>query len=607
MSLRPTDPNFEKVLHQWLEEDPDDEIEVGPEFDDSDQDPDFIVPNSNQSATSDSSESDSELVTRSVVIPNKQINENEDVTIPSCSSNLPSTNYVYFGKDKFVWNSQPQQQTRKTPSHNIIRGLPGLTTSAKVLGNTAAPVDICNMLLDVNIVSEIVQWTNQKLLSMREKIQDPANLCNYRETDPIEIRALLGLLMFSSIFKSGRERMQSLFSTGPSGRPIFRCTMSVKRFEILLLALRFDDSRDRETRKLTDRAAAISKIFEQFLVNCQELFVPSENLCIDEMLIPFRGRCPFKIYMPKKPAKYGIKVVCLTDAKCSYLYDAYIYTGKDSDGIGLTNEEKKLGKPTQSVLRATKTIQKTNRNITGDNWFSSVELTNNLKDRGLSYVGTVRKNKKQIPKEFQASTSREIGSTLYGFTKDLTLISFVPKKNRAVILISSMHHSRTEDNGKPEIINYYNATKSGVDTLDMKCANYGCNRRTRRWPMAIFFTLLNVAIVNGYILYLCFSGNKIVKRFDFVYNLGMEMVKPHLSQRLTIKNLPVKLRNNIREVLQLEDELPDARDLKTDRLDKRKTCSTCPYQKTRKTAYKCIKCSKPICLECSYKICKLCS
>ena len=74
MSLRPTDPNFEKVLHQWLEEDPDDEIEVGPEFDDSDQDPDFIVPNSNQSATSDSSESDSELVTRSVVIPNKQIN-----------------------------------------------------------------------------------------------------------------------------------------------------------------------------------------------------------------------------------------------------------------------------------------------------------------------------------------------------------------------------------------------------------------------------------------------------------------------------------------------------------------------------------------------------
>ncbi|PSN31872.1 hypothetical protein C0J52_26288 [Blattella germanica] len=200
MSLRPTDPNFEKVLHQWLEEDPDDEIEVGPEFDDSDQDPDFIVPNSNQSATSDSSESDSELVTRSVVIPNKQINENEDVTIPSCSSNLPSTNYVYFGKDKFVWNSQPQQQTRKTPSHNIIRGLPGLTTSAKVLGNTAAPIDICNMLLDVNIVSEIVQWTNQKLLSIREKIQDPANHCNYRETDPIEIRALLGLLMFSSIF-----------------------------------------------------------------------------------------------------------------------------------------------------------------------------------------------------------------------------------------------------------------------------------------------------------------------------------------------------------------------------------------------------------------------
>lgn len=48
---------------------------------------------------------------------------------------------------------------------------------------------------------------------------------------------------------------------------------------------------------------------------------------------------------------------------------------------------------------------------------------------------------------------------------------------------STMHHSNTiGKTNKPEIIEFYNETKSGVDALDQKCVT----RRTRRWPMAIF-------------------------------------------------------------------------------------------------------------------------
>lgn len=37
-----------------------------------------------------------------------------------------------------------------------------------------------------------------------------------------------------------------------------------------------------------------------------------------------------------------------------------------------------------------------------------------------------------------------------------------------------MQHCRSENeaSGKPEIVNYYNETKSGIDILDMKCAIY---------------------------------------------------------------------------------------------------------------------------------------
>ena len=51
----------------------------------------------------------------------------------------------------------------------------------------------------------------------------------------------------------------------------------------------------------------------------------------------------------------------------------------------------------------------------------------------------------------------------------MTLISNVPKKNWAVILLSTMDHSaltNASNQNKSEINLYCNATKGGVDTLD---------------------------------------------------------------------------------------------------------------------------------------------
>ncbi|XP_039294151.1 uncharacterized protein LOC120353654 [Nilaparvata lugens] len=60
---------------------------------------------------------------------------------------------------------------------------------------------------------------------------------------------------------------------------------------------------------------------------------------------------------------------------------------------------------------------------------------------------------------------------------------------RAVVLISSMHHDGVilnDREGKlPEIIDFYNITKVGVDSLDQKCAQFSVSRRTQRWPMTV--------------------------------------------------------------------------------------------------------------------------
>lgn len=581
----------------------DDDIDSSESVDDSDEDPDYVVSGDSDGSTEDDSSSDSES--------DDAVGEQNEIVI--IDNNIPRVVSGRMKKNEqgpgYPWHTNAQFAVRRTPAHNIIRGgLPGLTITARQLGDSPNKMDVWNMIFDQTIVEQIVQCTNVKLAASRESIRQNTSRSNYRGTDVIEINALLGLLLLSSVLKSNSESVLSMFCNDGTSRPIFNAGMSGKRFEILLSCLRFDDAQTRLQRKTTDKAAAVSQIFYKVINNSKKLYCVSEHVTIDEMLVPFRGRCGFRVYMPKKPHKYGIKIMCLTDAKTSYLYNAYIYTGKDSDGIGLTPKEQELSKPTQSIVRLCKPIQNSNRNVTADNWFSSMELTESLEKMKLTYVGTMRKDKKVIPNEFLADRDRTQGSVRFGFNGNRTLVSFVPKKNRAVVLISTMHHDKSidEEKNKPEIISFYNSTKCGVDILDMKCAVYASNRRTRRWPVAILYRLLSIASANSHILHLCYKGTPSKTRFQFTKELGLALVEPHLRRRLLIANLPRNIRGSIKKLL--KDDQPQQPDpVISDKLVKRKTCAKCPSFKERKTQYKCIKCQDAICLECSKKVCNDCA
>ncbi|KAG5863293.1 hypothetical protein JTB14_034894 [Gonioctena quinquepunctata] len=388
--------------------------------------------------------------------------------------------------------------------------------------------------------------------------------------DGVEFNAFIGLLLYTQIFKSNREDVRALFSKDGTGIDVFRCTMSEKRFLFILACLRFDNPDTRHARKESNRAAAITYIFETFVRNCQEVYTRSEHTCIDEILASFRGRCSFKI-------------------------------GKQNDGSILTQQKKKLSVPSQSVIRLTKPIVKSNKNVTVYNWFSSVEIAEELKKRGLTYVGTLRKNKKKIPIEFLPAKKRDVESSSFGFTGDLTLVSYVPKKNKAVLLISSMHHTPDiePNNKKPEIIMYYNSTKGGVDALDHKCSVYSCGRRTNRWPLAMCFRIIDISSANSSILHGLYSGTSDESRFDFMKSLAHSLVLPQMNRRMKIPNLQRELELTIARITDTRLEEPP-------NVYKRKRCALCPYKRDKKTSYACAKCSKPICNDCSRHICKEC-
>nr|XP_022910280.1 uncharacterized protein LOC111421369 [Onthophagus taurus] len=562
-------PNYEETLMKWFNEAESDVSDV----DDSSQH-DMESEHDSASEFEVSEGSDDEVARRGEKVSNE-------------------TAKSYYGKNRFKWSSQPLIQRSRTQKHNIVSHLPGLRGEAKAIGNSATPLQVWTCLLTNDILSEILKYTNIKLIEMRERY-GRTNKPELQDLDMVELPAFFGLLYYSSIFKSNNEDLQSLFATDGTGRDIFRCIMSLQRVLVILACLRFDNIEDRQERKKEDATAAISWVFKRFVNNCQQQYSLGELTCIDEMLIGFRGHVQFRMYMPNKPNKYGIKVQILTDARTNYFYNGYIYSGKGSDGQMLSSEEHKFSIPTQSVLQLIAPIQNTNRNVTADNWFSSLEVVDELRKRGLTYVGTMRKNKREITQEFLADRKKPSGTALYGFTKNVTLVSYVPKKGKAVVLVSSMHNNSSVDKttGKPEIIAFYNETKGGVDTLDKKYANYSTSRRTRRWPMAVFYAVLDIASVNSFVLYQSYPNYDNISRLQFIQTLSQQLVEDHLNRRLTNQRLPRELRLNIGRIVKKPiSEQPS----QANSDGKRKRCGICPRKNDKKTKNSCMYCKIAMC------------
>lgn len=167
--------------------------------------------------------------------------------------------------------------------------------------------------------------------------------------------------------------------------------------------------------------------------------------------------------------------------------------------------------------------------------------------------------------------------------------------------MSSLHSTKAiyQESQKPEIVEFYNFTKGGVDALDEKCAKMSTSRRSRRWPLTIFYTILNIASVNAYIIYSNFSTKKL-KRLYFVKNLARQLVSEHLERRLVNTHLPRALRQNIAMVLKKKVPLKAAAESS---LRMQSTCSMCKKQKTIVT---CISCRQHICNTCAKSICEYC-
>ena len=157
-------------------------------------------------------------------------------------------------------------------------------------------------------------------------------------------------------------------------------------------------------------------------------YTPHECLTVDKQLVPFRGRCPFKEYLPSKSDKYEMKLFWICDSRTFYPLKAEPYFGKQGNA-----PQRGLAQDIGLDLRTPS--NNSGRNITTDNYFTDLLPVVNLLANGLILVGTVRKNKTFAPANFLPSSRREVYSSTFGFQRNLTLTSYLPKKNEAVFIL----------------------------------------------------------------------------------------------------------------------------------------------------------------------------
>lgn len=515
-----------------------------------------------------------------------------------------AANYpLYTGKDGTKWLVHKiRKQPGKTSRQNIVTQLPGVKGIAK---NAKTILDCWKLFFPDEIIEYVTNCTNKQLDRMRLSYGRESKHC--LPTDFEEMNAFLGLLYLAGVKRAQHLNTSELWSTDGTAPEYFAATLSQRRFHTLVQAIRFDDKDTRAERAKEDNLAPVRDILHQFIEKCVQHYTVGSYVTIDEMLEGFRGRCKFRQYIANKPAKYGIKIYAAVDARMFYTHNIEIYAGKQPNGPYQMNND------AQSVVtRLLRHCSGTGRNVTTDNYFTSVPLANDLRhNHRLTLVGTLRKNKREIPPIFLDTKRRHTYSSMFAWGVDpnkCLLTSYVPKKNKNVLMLSTFHEDddidpESREQMKPSVITFYNLTKGAVDVVDRMKAEYSVTRVSNRWPLTIFCTLLNIAGINSQIIYFSNTNNKVLRRL-YLTDLAKQLSKPHIIRRSKVTSLSIPLRQKMKNILGHEASAPTTAEQQR---EVKPRCSFCPKRKNRFTKYCCDTCTKPICKEHTAKAVLMCT
>ncbi|GBP76369.1 PiggyBac transposable element-derived protein 4 [Eumeta japonica] len=141
--------------------------------------------------------------------------------------------------------------------------------------------------------------------------------------------------------------------------------------------------------------------------------------------------------------------------------------------------------------------------IYADNFYNSPDLTRHLSERKTYICGTLRKMRKNLPKDVTNAKLKR-GELAAKSCNDITVCKW--KDKRDVLVISNKHQLQLVNvrnrNGKvslkPNIVADYNLGMSGIDRGDQMVSYCSCLRKTLRWHKKLALHIFEVYLQNAH-------------------------------------------------------------------------------------------------------------
>uniref|UniRef100_A0A672F7B2 PiggyBac transposable element-derived protein domain-containing protein n=2 Tax=Salarias fasciatus TaxID=181472 RepID=A0A672F7B2_SALFA len=337
-----------------------------------------------------------------------------------------------------------------------------------------------------------------------------------------ELMAFIAILLLQGVIKlpSPRDAWSATL-----GHPLINGIMAQNRFQDIMQHLRFDNMNTRSERVKTDRFAAISDVWKSFVANCISSYTPGRYITIDQQLFPTKTRCSFLAYSATKPDKFGIKFWVACDLKSKYVCNVIPDLGDDPSRPNV-------------VMKLMEPFMNKGRTVTTDSFFTSLSLAQQLLSQKTTLLGTVSKVCQELPESAKQNLDRHEFRTKVFSTSGTTLTVYAPKRKKTLCILSTMHsvvETGETRKKKPNTVNDYSRMKGGVDAMDQMVREYTVRSGTRRWPVAVFYNMVDIAALNAHILYEACTGVK-ERRIDFLMELASELAHSHVeAQKASVK------------------------------------------------------------------------
>src|SRR5215510_4837132 len=182
---------------------------------------------------------------------------------------------------------------------------------ASHINDGSSPLSVF-LLYFAEIITLLVVETNRYYQDYIDRLDDGP----FPEPDVTEAEMFVFLALTIQMGHGVRDKLTDYWSTlDQVHTPFYGTTMKRDRYLHILRYLHFTDNRNEPDRtdENFDRLWKIRHLFEILNDTFSKLYNPSENLAIDEVIVPFKGRVIFKQYIPNKHKRFGIKMFKLCD------------------------------------------------------------------------------------------------------------------------------------------------------------------------------------------------------------------------------------------------------------------------------------------------------